>query len=475
MPQVIWQPQPGPQTLMLMCPIREIVYGGARGGGKTDGTLGHWIKHHALHGGMAQGIFFRRRYKQLDRVVRRGKELFCSPLLRDPAVFLSSQTLYKFVWPDGAELLLRHLERHDSWEEYQGHEYNWMCFEELTQWPTPDLMDKMRASNRDSRGVPCWMIATCNPGGSGHSWVKERYIMRAKPGEPFQLSAFNEGSGVRIDRLAVFIPARVWDNPALLNSQPDYIDNLYLSGPAWLVRAWLEGDWSVAAGGFLLEVWDPRKHIVEPFKIPITWPRWRAMDWGFSRPYSIGWYAMDPDTKRIFRYREQYGYGGRANVGARQEASSVAIKVLQKESIEKKAGIVFNKNPADASIWHGIGTETTIAKIFRENGVKWVPAMMGPGSRKSGAQVVIDALRRNQFAVWSTCEHFLRTVPDVPADPDDLEDVDTESEDHAWDELRMSLVSRHRAEKQVQEEKEPAPFTGAWVEKHGRQRPSTRH
>lgn len=439
--ELIWLPQPGPQTYLLTCPLIDIFYGGARGGGKTDGMLGHWMQHESLYGARAHGVFFRRTYKQLDRVLLRGRQLF-GPL---GARFKQSKDRYEFVFPSGAALKLRHLDGISTADEYQGHEYNWLCFEELPQWPDPAPVDMLRGTLRDAHGVPCYFLATGNPGGVGHVWVKERYIDAAAPFTPVQAVDY-EGQPVRDHTGApvyqVFIPAKLQDNPALLERDPNYVANLRRTGPDWLVKAWLQGDWNIAAGGFLLGKWDEAVHTVQPFEIPSHWRRWRAMDWGYARPYSVGWYAMDGDGK-IYRYRELYGYGGRANVGSREEAPIVAKAIKRAELAERRAGATFRGSPADPEIWAQRGVSNTVASLMRKEDVKWSRARKGPGSRVSGAQVVVARLAARQFAVFNNCRHFLRTVPVIPADERQPEDVDTESEDHVWDELRYALTARH--------------------------------
>lgn len=440
-PNIIWQPQSGPQQVLLASPISEVCYGGARGGGKTDGMLGHFARHEKLYGALAQGIFFRKEYKMLDRVKFRGKQIF-GPM---GAKFIESKDAYEFRFPSGATLKLRHLKKHDDAENYQGHEYNWLCFEELTQWATPALIDKMRAVNRDSNGVPCFFLSTCNPGNAGHGWVKNRYIAPARSGyQPIMVRAFVPGSDVVVEKQALFIPATVYDNTKLLTSQPDYISNLYLSGPPWLVRAWLDGDWDVLAGGYLEGIWQSERHVVKPFSPPQHWPRWRALDWGFAKPYAIGYFTQDPITEKIFMYRELYGWGGGENIGSREDAIEVKTKLWEIEKLEVAAECQFLKNPAGTDLWTRQGTSTSIEEVFRKEKfkgptgqlvdyrVKWQQQRVGPGERIAYNALVVKTLKQNQFAVTENCEHFLRTVPVIPSDDDNPEDVDTEAEDHCF-------------------------------------------
>ncbi|MDN5871677.1 MAG: terminase family protein [Nitrococcus sp.] len=423
-----WLPQPGPQTLLMVCPVHEICFGGARGGGKSDGMLGHWLAHQAEAGKHANGILIRRTYPELDEVISRSRELY------EPAGAHWIRSRHEWIFPNRARLALRHLDSLDDVSRYIGHSYTWICWEELTHWPDLAAYDRLRASLRTAHSVPTWLLSTCNPGGVGHNAVKERFIT---PGRP--LEKIDDAHGERI-----FIPAKVSDNKVLLEHDPDYLSRLKQSGPAWLVQAWLEGEWDIAAGAYLEGIWQRERHVVTPFEIPSYWNRWRAMDWGYSAPYAIAWYAQAPDG-RIVMYRELYGWGGKANVGTRETAAQVAKKVLSAEEFERAHGLEFRRNPADSSIFDKTGTETSIAEDFRAAGVRWEPAKKGPGSRVNGAHEVVSRLSQGgkhpDFSVFSTCKHFIRTVPTLARSEKVPDDVDTEAEDHMWDQLRYSLMA----------------------------------
>lgn len=240
--EVAWRPQEGPQTLLLTCPVGDIFFGGARGGGKTDGLMGSWMAHAGRHGHQARGIIFRRSMSELDEVQARMMEVF-------PAIGADYKASSRqWNMPGGGALRLRFLDADEDATKYQGHAYTWMAFDEAGNWPTPKPIDMLRACLRSVHGVPCQLILTGNPGGKGHDWIKERYIDPARPGVPFQ------GPD---NTLRVFIPSRLQDNAILMEKDPGYIDRLRASGPAWLVRAWLEGDWTATESGnlFLREYW----------------------------------------------------------------------------------------------------------------------------------------------------------------------------------------------------------------------------
>lgn len=230
---LIWAPQAGPQTWLLSCPVGDVLFGGARGGGKTDALLGDWIAHAGQHGKNAFGMIVRKTTNSLDEVIKRTQQLFPS---LGAKWWASSKT---WVFSNGATLKLRWMEREIDSDHYRGHQYTWLGFDEADTWPDPNGIDRLRATLRSAAGVPCLIRLTANPGGPGHMWLKERYVDPAPP-----LTVFTD-ERKHVER--VFIPSRLTDNRKLLDADPTYVDRLYSSGPAHLVRAWLDGDWNASA------------------------------------------------------------------------------------------------------------------------------------------------------------------------------------------------------------------------------------
>lgn len=193
-----------------------------------------WVQHANTYGSNAKGLLVRRTMPELDDIIRRSRELY-TPL---GAEWLAGNKTWMF--PNGAELRLRFLETEDDASRYQGHAYNWIGLDEAGNYPTSRVIDMMRACLRDTHGVPCYLRLTGNPGGPGHDWLKARFVTPSPPGTPFTVN------GIR----RVFIPSRLADNPHL-SSDLSYADRLRGSGPAHLVKAWLEGSWDITPdGGF---------------------------------------------------------------------------------------------------------------------------------------------------------------------------------------------------------------------------------
>ena len=445
--RIIWQPQPGPQTFLLECPVFEVFYGGARGGGKTESSIGDWLQHSSMYGEGAVGIFFRRKLVQLMEVVARTKQIF--PKLG--AKYNEQQKTW--TMPNGARLKFAYLERDSDAEEYQGHNYTRVYVEEVTNFPSPDPINKLRATLRSGSGVPCGMRLTGNPGGAGHNWVKRRFIDPNPRG--FQLITDDteiEVDGikqvVKLDR--VFIPSKISDNLLLMRNDPTYILRLKQSGSAALVKAWLEGNWDIVDGAFFDE-WDENLHVLNSNeflpKIKSEWLKFRAFDWGSYRPFSVGWYVVpDQDFQlsegvliprgAMVKYREWYGSQG-PNKGLKMTADLVAQGIVRMEVGER-----IRYGVADPAIYIRDGGPS-IGETMALHRCMWRRA---DNKRKAGAeqmrQRLVGVAGRPMLYFLDCCEDSIRTIPTLQHDDHDPEDVDTEAEDHAYDETRYACMSR---------------------------------
>ncbi len=443
-PTLKWKAQQGPQLAFVTSPFFEVVYGGARGGGKTDGALGDFALHARKHGAAARGLLVRRTRVALEPTIARARQIFRP----EGAVWKEAKS--RFEWESGAVLYFRYLDNDADADLYQGHDYSRVYVEELTQFPSPIPVDKLKATLRSAAGARCGFRATCNPGGAGHNWVKARYI-DAGPLNPVKEPFRNPFTGEAATLSRVFIPARLSDNPRLLANDPAYVQRLQQSGSASLVKAWLEGDWSVIEGAFF-DKWSGR-NIVAPFSIPPDWTRIRSFDWGYAAPFSVGWWAVAVDNTRLadgrmiprgalVRYREWYG-AGRAGEGLRLEAEAVAAGILERER-----GETIRQMVADPSIFARNGGPSIAERMMR-CGVTFIPAdntRVGKAGALSGwdqmrARIAGDGEKPTLF-VFDTCRDFIRTVPVLQHDPMRHEDLDTTAEDHIADETRYACLSR---------------------------------
>lgn len=457
--RTVWAPQHGPQKALIDCPLREIFFGGARGGGKTDGVLGKYAIKAARYGDGFNAIFCRRELPMLDDAIARSHEIY--------AKLGASWNDQKKTWafPHGGRLRFRPLERVQDADKYQGQNVSDVCIEEAGLYPDPKPIDRMFGILRSAKGVPTQLILTGNPGGAGQSWIKQRYIDPAPRGMKILSRLLGNGKEHRY----VFIPSRIRDNKLLLSNDPDYINNLYLVGSTQLVQAWLDGDWNAVEGAFF-DSWS-NKNIVDPFDIPEHWLKFRSGDWGFASPFSIGWWAVASEDRitptgliprgAIVRYREWYGSNGTPNVGLRLGAEEVANGIREREAGETIAYGVMD--PAAFAQTSG----PSIAERMFSRGALFRPA---DNSRvgKAGALGGWDMMRARikgidgcpRLFVFSTCKDLIRTVPGLQHDPDRAEDLDTDTEDHAADDTRYACLSRPWAPKPPLADTSPKPKPG---------------
>jgi hypothetical protein len=449
-PTCVWEPQPGPQTALVCCPVFEVFYGGARGGGKTDGVLGDWISHADLFGVNAIGLMVRRTRTELVETIERSKALF-RPL---GAVYHEQQSMW--TMPGGARLRFAYLERDADADNYQGHSYTRVYVEEAGNFPSSTPILKLMATLRSGAGVPCGMRLTGNPGGPGHQWVKARYIDPDPLGWTIITSEFTDpftGETVSLDR--VFIPSSLRDNRYLGGK---YVAGLQMSGSPELVRAWLEGDWSVIAGAFFPEF--GAAHIVRAHELPKHWTRFRSMDWGSARPFSVGWWAVSDGTiaayprGALIRYREWYGMKeGQPNVGLKLHAEEVGKGIAMREAGDDIAYGVIDPAAFAENGGPSIGERIMKGSGTTPNGLNYLVSFRPADNTrvgKLGAMGGWDQFRarlvgedgRPMAYVFDNCRDSIRTIPALQHDADRAEDVDTEGEDHAADDWRYGFLSR---------------------------------
>lgn len=448
-PEVIWKPQPGPQEALVACPVFEVFFGGARGGGKTEGSIGDWLQHSAQWGELASGLFVRRKFKQLEDVIRRTKQIFPKIGAR------YNETRAEWLMPGGATLRFRYIERDEDAEEYQGHSYTRVYVEEATNFPSPSPIDKLRATVRTASGAHAGFRLTGNPGGPGHQWVKHRYI---NPGpwkivrDEYDFSAFGIGTQY-LER--VFIPSRVSDNQLLLQNDPTYLVRLKQSGSEALVKAWLDGNWDIIDGVYFSE-WDPAVHVLPAAqwlqKIPRRATRFMAIDWGFAKPFSIGWYVVSDGSwglppGALLRYREWYGSNGKPNEGLRMEVPEVIQGIIWREQAANEDITYRVCDPAMYIKSRG----PSIAEDFARAQLFMLP---GDNKRIPGWQQVRNRLTGDaqgpKLFVLDNNEHLIRTLPTLQHDDKNSEDLDSDAEDHAADELRYACMSRPWAQGSVE-------------------------
>ena len=427
-PQRDWVPT-DKQRLALECPIDELFFGGAKGGGKSEFLLVDYAKG-VKYGIDFPGVIFRRTYPELEELIARSHKIY--PILGGK-YHVGNKTWH---FPTGATLKFRFLEADKNVNSYQGHEYSWIGFDELTSWKSDYcylfMVSCLRSTNPEINPT---LRGSGNPGMVGHAWVKGRFIDIGPPGVVHIDPAIGLGR--------VFVPARLEDNPHLLINDPDYEKRLKLL-PAHLYRQFRWGDWDVIAGQAIDE-FDRSKHVVKPFALEPSWFRFASLDWAYTKPFSIGWWAITHDG-RMIRYREWYGCEKhKTNTGIKMEATAVA-----KESWEMSVMSGCKDLVIDPSCWNKQGTGSSVAEIFEEAG--WT-CHRANNDRLNGLANFHDRMKTLGFdaqpmmIVFEGCRDWIRTIPVLVVDPKRPEDIDTDGEDHAYDETRYACMSElsHRA------------------------------
>jgi hypothetical protein len=454
---VVWSPQPGPQEHLLSCPTHEILFGGARGCGKTAAIIGHFAVKAGRYGEAAKGIIFRRTFKQLEEALAQMQRVY-APLGAEYHVGSAV-----WVFPNGATLRLRHLESEKDALNYHGHSYTHIYFDELQNWPTSRCLDLMRATLRSADGVPCQIVATANPGGPGHAWVKRRYVSPAPAG----YRVIEDENGLE----RVYIPGRLTDNKALLENDPTYADRLRQIANPQLVKAWLEGSWDITASGIFEDVWDPSRQVVPPFPLPQAWPLICGFDWGSSRPACLLVFAKITDSAppgitlpRHFP-RGSFVLVDELYTAKRDEDGSPMYNTGQRlTSEELGAAIAHRLRPygrgrvkqaaADANIFAAVDGPSIYSRMQHGAAQEGFPISFSPAvsGRVAGLQLIRTLLneakkdRAEAPGLWITnrCDAWLATVPVIEADSGNPDDVNTDAPDHAYDATRYALFSKPR-------------------------------
>ena len=419
---VAWKPFPK-QSEFLSASETDVLFGGAAGPGKSEALIIDPLrlctnkKHRAL--------ILRRSLKELRELMEKARDLY--PMAFPKAVWRESEKLWRF--PSGARIEFGYLEKDGDVYQYQGQEFTWIGFDELTQLPTEFpwnyLFTRLRTTDPDL--LPhLAMRATTNPGEPGHVWVKERYIDKAPWGQAF---VFNKDRfGRPLTRR--FIPAALADNPILWKD--GRYEATLQSMPEIERRRLLEGDWDILEGQAFPE-FEKAIHVIEPYRIPRVWKHFRGVDYGFSAPACVLWGAVDPTDGTLIIYRELY------KKGLTGEALAEAITEAEKED-PPMGGVV------DTAVFNKVGFQNTIGQALNSVGLKLIPANK---DRKAGKVQIHERLStRNKdrpgVQIFSTCHNLIRELSTIPLKDNDPEDVDTHADDHAYDALRYMCMKEPR-------------------------------
>ena len=466
MENIIWEPQPR-QADFLRRGEYEVLYGGAAGGGKSDALLMEALRQVNIP--HYRALLLRKTYPQLTELIDRSRCLYSAAF--PGAVY--NETKHVWTFPSGAKIYFGAMQHPSDRLAYQGRRYDFIGFDELTHFSWEEysyMFSRNRPSRgRDSRKTRCYIRATTNPGGPGHGWVKARFIDPAPPGTPIREELTVHRPDGRVEtvlRDRVFIPATVFDNEILLRDSPEYLGSLAML-PEKERAALLYGRWDSFEGQFFTEFRaspDPelcrqagippeeaRKqgrftHVIEPFDLNAGdrrgWQIVRSYDFGYAKPFSCGWWAVDYDGC-MYRILELYGCTDVPNQGVRWTPDRQFREIAEMERTHPWLKGRTITGVADPAIWDASRGES-IAETAMGHGIYFVPGdhQRLPGWMQCHYRLQFDRNGYPRCYIFNTCKAFLRTIPALVYDTVKTEDLDSSQEDHVADEWRYFCMSR---------------------------------
>lgn len=450
------------QLLFHQCADDEALYGGAAGGGKSHSIVADSFLVAIQFKGV-DVYLFRRTYPELeDTLIKIARAMIPKTL----ATYSTNRHEMEMV--NGSMLRFRHCNTMDDVYRYQGAEMNALYIDELTHFEK-EMVDYLLTRLRANVALKIRPFARygSNPGGIGHAWVKAKFVDPHPTGGSHIEEITTEINGKKMtQRKSIgYIPATVRDNPHISQG---YIFELARK-PKALRDSLLDGKWDAFEGQVFIE-WvnapdrqqavnaDIRRpagtHVVHPFEVPTWWPIWMSYDHGYEKPFSAGWWAIDQEHDTVYRVGEWYGSGG-GNVGIKLQIDEIAkgIKDIEAGRFPR----AYIKRVGDPHLWDEDGGES-IGRAFQRNGIHF---SKGDNTRFAGKMQIHYRLRmredeRPRLYVFSTCRDFIRTIPALSYNPKATakraEDIDTDSEDHTFDETRYFLMEFKIAAPEPQEE-----------------------
>lgn len=442
--QVIWSPQPK-QARFMRAWQDEALYGGAAGGGKSEALVMEALRQ--CDKPYYKGLILRKTFTMMGELEDKTYKYY-------PRIYPGcryNKASHEWTFPSGAKVRFGHMQHTSSKMQYQGQAFDFIGFDELTQFTRDEYMYLMSRNRSNGAGMRCYIRATANPGGIGHGWVKERFVTAMKPTETIWEAVdvtYPDGHVEQMSKSRVFIPSSVFDNPALLENNPNYLASL-AAMPYAERRALLYGDWDSFEGQVFME-WknDPDHyrdrrwtHVIEPFEPPDWWPVYRSLDWGYAKPFSVGWWTVDQDGV-AYRIGELYGADA-PDVGKKWTVDALMAKIYEIENSHPWLRGKHVYGVADPAIWQENGGPSIAetADKYRLDFEK------GDHERLAGLQqmhyrLAFDKNGYPMMYVFKNCHAFIRTVPSLVYSQVYVEDVDTKQEDHAYDEARYFCMMR---------------------------------
>lgn len=450
------------QRLLLECPAQEILFGGAKGGGKSFGLLLAIVQQAAIAGQAWEltgipstgfAVIFRKTFTRLGDLVRKAKRLFRSV----DAGFEWNETAKRGTFSSGYVVQFAQLANPDAHEDWNGQEITLLGVDEGEDIPAHqyDFLC-MQVRSADPVLKPhLKKIVTANPLGKHIKWIKDRFVKGKVPGEIYEERY--EIEGVEVVTTRTFIKSRISDNRYL------YADRAYVATlmklPAAMRAAYLDGDWDAVVGGFF-DQFDPKIHVGEIRTVPRSWELWIAGDWGSRAPACALLMGQDPDGNN-YVIAEKYGPGGTGREWGEKLLAWFEVMRLDPNELV---------GPLDSEAWNNYGSEVSPGDRMNQMGLRWLPAEKGPGSRASGLVEIKERMnvrwcpeckgsmkhqpgcseklpQRPALFIDRRCENLIEQLSAAVPDLNKPDDIDKDCEIHAIDALNYGCGWRPLDEK----------------------------
>jgi hypothetical protein len=454
------------QRQALITDATEVLYGGALGGGKSYLARVASIVYSLEIPGLITYLF-RRTFKEVlaNHVYTPGGYLEMLKDLIDSGDCVFSKSDFSFTFYNGSRIQLAHSQHESDIYSHQGAQIGFLIVDESTHF-SPLMIRFIRSRVRlgSLQVPPKWkgkfprILYTANPGSIGHHYFKSNFVDIGF-GHTFRAPE-DEGGMLR-----EYVPAKLTDNKILLQNDPEYAQRVRGMGDTNTVKAMIDGDWEALSSGGFADLWRARFHVIKPFNIPYTWTIDRGYDYGSTAPAACLWFAesngeefIDGDGNiawvpagTLFQIGELY-LANKKQEGLKLTASEQARRIKEyqvEEGIQNRT----NPGPADNAIYDAAPGTNTIAKdMYDSHGISWTRSIKSPGSRIQGMQLLRTRLaaskqrpmERPGYFVFNHCYHTIRTLPNLEADPDNIEDINSAGEDHIYDVIRYKVLSKSK-------------------------------
>lgn len=434
--EVVWRPNPGAQTAFLSSPAREVLYGGAVSGGKTDAIIMDALRNAAHPKG--RSIIFRRERGDLQEIIDRQRMVY--EAICPGALWVESRS--RWEWPSGAYTFIGSAQRKDDIEAYKSFEFDRVYFDELTTFMRYQYLYMLSRNRSKDDALPLAVRSGTNPDGPGHGWVFNRFVKDRAPYAIYRTRtildgeaarAEGDGSGLTVELTQQFIPATIFDNP-MVSGRDEYIAGLVAMGEQ-LANALLYGEWDYFQGqmfpygptGGLVEV---ERGVKQSGGYVV-----RALDYGWTDPTVVYWLLVYPRREGELPDIEIVEELAITETNVRDIARLIRIKEqrLQLEGVEQPT---LSEIDPSTKATHNQGRSTL--SLFEEYGIWFTPAN---NDRQAGWSRLRPMLEQGRIGVWKgRAPYLMHTLPKLVRDGRKADDIAPKQDDHGADTLRYAVM-----------------------------------